>query len=127
MTRLYEFYQLSSALTGKSNAALRQMDIHLDRYRALTCHVQLSILDELFAAFNDIKRNFTENHVAYFKRHIATCNKFSPIVCSILKLWQTGSWLALPDYWQTAYGQSAVDSQLTKRDAAAATISYSAA
>lgn len=127
MARLSEFYQLSSVLTGLSNAKLRELDSNLEYYRLLTDNIQSDVLESMFDNYVTLRKQLTKDHCTVIKKHFITSAKFGPIACNIIKLWKTKQWQALPQQWQQLYAPTLSDNQGSNRPAASLMTSWSAA
>jgi hypothetical protein len=105
--RSERFLQLSALLTGFGRMQLLGTGMADAYLCTLEETLPVDTLDELLAAYDGLPAG-GDRESAVTSRILADA-KLGPVARNVILLWYSGTWTALPDRWQAAYGSSALD------------------
>lgn len=95
MSKVSQFYQLSSILTGQSHAHLKANDAQSQYFKQLAHHVKAETLDELFQFYqqltqktHNLKNSHNLQNNQLIRRQIISSAKFGQTALNIIKLWE---------------------------------------
>lgn len=99
-------YELSSALTGYDEMALRGTGLGDDYLTTVLGVVQQEVVEAMLDAWASIAEATTSpaERLAAVKTRVLDDEKYGPLARSLIKLWFLGSWYPPTDAWHRKYG-----------------------
>ncbi|KZN43626.1 hypothetical protein [Pseudoalteromonas luteoviolacea] len=109
--QIQQFIELSGALTDFNAFTLNGTGQVQNYYDTLNRIVGRVMVEELLSKFSAIYEASTDHEKfnELLRKQIIGDEKFGPVARNIIKLWYTGMWYQMAQFWREAYGMSDED------------------